>query len=264
MKIIATPVNPARRGFLTRAAIAAAGGAVLAAVPTIALAEAVAPDGFKRVIGDNGRVWFKAEEVPEPIGSHPDAKIFDLVEEYIAAERRWCDACLEKDRLDGPIYPAPEVLRIRPRDLELGRKPIEAADEYWHRPIDMRQWRVLDEWQCEKTETDDCMTLVSRRIPASDELKARGAEIVTAFDAWSSKRQRGYVKAEREAKRANRKSEEARNRLCEARATTLEGMRAKLRSLELYADFYDIDMDYNEPVIVSLFEDLVRMTDRQA
>jgi hypothetical protein len=41
--------------------------------------------------------------------------------------------------------PPPEVLRIQPRDLELGRKPWQATDEFWHRPCDIDQWRKVDE-----------------------------------------------------------------------------------------------------------------------
>jgi hypothetical protein len=197
----------------------------------------------------------------EPTGPHPDAKIFDLVEEYVAAEQRCSDAILAADRLDQPKGPPPEVLRIQQRDLQLGRKPTFAPDEYWQRPCDMGQWRSLDHWEYDKTETDDCMTVVSRQIPASAELVARGAEIVAAFNAWSGKPQRGYVKAMREMKRTQRNCSQVRNKLCETQATTLEGLRAKLRCLEIDGSFDDIGRSYAEPVIGSLLEDLRRMSD---
>jgi hypothetical protein len=199
--------------------------------------------------------------IQEPTGPHPDAKIFDLVEEYVAAEQRYSDASLAVDRLSGPKGSPPEVLRIQQRDLELGRKPTSPSDEYWHRPCDMGQWRSLDNWECDKTETDDSMTLVSRRIPASPELVNRGAEIVAAFNAWSGKRQQGHVKATREMNRAQRNCDQVRNKLCETRATTLEGLRAKLRCLEADGSFDDIGGSYAEPVICSLLEDLRRMSD---
>ena len=199
--------------------------------------------------------------VQEPMGPHPDARIFDLVEEYVSAEQRYSDACLAADRLNAPKGPLPEALRIQPSDLELGRKPHFADDEFWRRPCDMGQWRSLDDWKYEKTEAEDSMTLVGRRTSASAELVARGAEIVAAFNAWSSTRQRGYVKAKREMNRAQRNCDQVRYRLCEMRATTLEGLRAKLRCLEVDGSLGDIGGSYAEPVIGSLLEDLRRMSD---
>jgi hypothetical protein len=124
----------------------------------------------------------------------------------------------------------------------------------------MGQWRKLDNWEFDKTETDDCMTLVQRRIPASAELAVRGAEIVTAFNTWSDKRPRGYVKAKREMNHAQRRCSKIRNDLCGMQATTLAGLRAKLRCLELDGSIDDIGGSYAEPVIVSLLEELRRMS----
>jgi hypothetical protein len=69
----------------------------------------------------------------------------------------------------------------------------------------MREWRNLGRYETKTEETDDCITIVTRKIQPSDELRARGTEIVTAFDAWYKlKRRCGYKKAEKEVRKAER------------------------------------------------------------
>ncbi|MDF0521538.1 hypothetical protein P0R31_30270 [Bradyrhizobium yuanmingense] len=201
--------------------------------------------------------------VEAPASRHPDARVFELVDAYLAAERRYSDAAIALDRRSAHVNP-PEVLRIRPRDFELGKKLelFEASDEYWYRPCDIGQWKSLDGWQTERHETADCMVLTQRRVPASEELKARGEEIVAAWDAWYNKRPRGFVKAEREMKRASAACFKARKALCEASATTVEGLRAKLRCLEIDGEGFDgVDGSDPEPVVASLLRDIQRMVD---
>jgi hypothetical protein len=191
-----------------------------------------------------------------PAGSpHPDAALFELIDSCIAAESRYFDAVTKLDELERPT--PPEVLRVRPRDLELGRKTFEASDEFWHRPCDITQWSKVDEWQTEKEETPDTFAIVQRRIPASEELAARGREIVEAFNAWHGKRPRGYVKADREVKRIGRICSRLAAEVAATPATTIEGIRAKLRCVEINGSIDGVSCD--EPVVVSLLNDLQRI-----
>lgn len=186
---------------------------------------------------------------------HPDAALFDLVDNCIAAEKRYFDAVTDLDRLERPA--PPEALRIRPRDLELGRKPFKDSDEFWRRPCDISQWRQVDEWRTKKEETPDTFAIIQQRIPASEELTARGQEIVEAFDSWYKRRPRGYVKLDRERKRAERAYDIARHAVCVTPATTLEGLRAKLRCVEINGSLDGVSGD--EPIITSLLCDVQRV-----
>ncbi|MBH5397148.1 hypothetical protein HZZ13_04990 [Bradyrhizobium sp. CNPSo 4010] len=188
-----------------------------------------------------------------PASPHPDAALFDLIEDCIAAEKRYFEAVTRLDELERPA--PPEVLRIRPRDLELGRKAFEASDEFWRRPCDIGQWRHVDQWETEKEETPDTFAIIQRRIPASEELAARGREIVEAFDAWH-KRPRGYVKADREVKRRGRICAQLAAEVAATPAATIEGMRAKLRCVEINGSLDGVSGD--EPIITSLLYDLQR------
>lgn len=189
--------------------------------------------------------------------AHPDAALFDLVDNCIAAEKRYFDAITDLDRLERPA--PPEVLRIGPRDLELGRKPFRASDEFWYRPCDISQWRQVDEWQTKKEETPETFAIIQQRIPASEELAARGQEIVEAFDSWYKRRPRGYVKLDRERKRAERAYDTARHAVCVTPAATLEGLRAKLRCVEINGGLDGVSGD--EPIITSLLHDLRRISE---
>jgi hypothetical protein len=103
-----------------------------------------------------------------------DGKLLALADELVIAEQRYADLAIAADNMTERTNP-PEALRIRPRDIELGRKPHKSADEFWHRPCDIGQWRSLDQWKTEHTKTEDRMELVQWRIKASDELQLRGA-----------------------------------------------------------------------------------------
>ncbi|MGY4237289.1 hypothetical protein ACVIIW_006236 [Bradyrhizobium sp. USDA 4449] len=179
--------------------------------------------------------------------AHPDAALFDLVDKCVAAEKRLLNADIALDQLERPL--PPEVLRIRPRDLELGCKPWELAQEFWTAPCDIAQWRQVDKWQ----------TKIQQRIPATEELSTRGQEIVEAFDSWHERRPRGYVKLDRERKRAERAWRIANRAVCATPAATLEGLRAKLRCVEIEGGLDDLSV--GEPIIVSLLYDLQRISE---
>jgi hypothetical protein len=87
-----TSVDTTRRHFLT---VAAAGAAAIATAAPAAAAQAIPPDGFERVLDHQGRVWFKADGMPDPI--------YAAIERHKAAGAIWEAAVTMRSRFrDGP------------------------------------------------------------------------------------------------------------------------------------------------------------------
>jgi hypothetical protein len=197
-----------------------------------------------------------------------DRELMALVEEYIVAQRRWNDLSHIADEMSTDLGDPREVLRIRPRDLELGRKPtFDSADEFWHRPCDIDQWRQVDEVKSKWREKGDRSILVMWKEKAPEELRLRGAEIVTAYDQWrsSARPRRGYKKALRESKRAERNVFRLENEIAETPADTIEGMRAKIRCAGLWGHGEKVDSitgGCEEAMAVSIFADIQRIAAR--
>jgi hypothetical protein len=189
-----------------------------------------------------------------------DRKLLALADELVIAEQRYADLMTAVDHMTDHTNP-PEALRIRPRDLELGRKPHESADEFWHRPCDIDQWRTLDKWKTEVTKTDDRMEMVQWRTRASDELQLRGSEIVAAFEAWYNKKPRGYKKALRELARASKAYDRLEIEVANTPATTLEGMQAKIRCARAWEreEIESITGGCAEAMALSIFKDIERL-----
>ena len=199
---------------------------------------------------------------PNPIA---DSKLLALADEYVVAEQRWGDLVTAVDEMCCHRKHLPEVLRIRPQDLELGRKPWEATDEFWHRPCDIRQWRCLMDFKTEYKEEGDRSEIVQWTIKPSEELSSRGAEIVAAFDAWYNKKPRGYKKAVREMKRAERAYLRLEAEIYNTQATTIEGMRAKIRCAQVWQreEIESINGGCSEAMALSIFQDILRMTENR-
>jgi hypothetical protein len=194
-----------------------------------------------------------------------DSKLLALADEYIVAERRYGDLAMALDHMNEHVNP-PEVLRVWPRDFELGRKlTFDEGDEFWHRPCDITQWRSLIEYKTEWKETDDRAEMVQWKIKPSEELRLRGAEIVAAFDAWwHRKKPRGYKKAERERRRAERAVFQLEEQICSMPATTIEGMQAKIRCAEAWErdKLESLTNGCSEAMALSIFRDIRRMAGR--
>jgi hypothetical protein len=193
-----------------------------------------------------------------------DSKLLALVEELIVAEQRYSDLTTALDQMNARVNP-PGVLRIRPRDLELGRKPtFESTDEFWHRPCDITQWRNLMEYKTEWKETDDRAEMVQWKIKPSEELRLRGAEVVAAFEEWHDKKPRGYKKAVRELNRAEKVYNRLEAEIYKTPATTIEGMRAKIRCAKAWNRQEIIERISGgcaEAMALSIFNDIQRITD---
>jgi hypothetical protein len=214
--------------------------------------------------GSHGALICKLAAHSKRANSLADAELSKLADEYIAAERKHCELYILVDEMGGQmVEPPPEALRIRPRDLELDRKPLEAEEEFWRRPCDIGQWRFLEKLELE-SDTED--RLVYRKVPASEELRLRAAEIVTAFDEWTADRKppRGYKKAEREMKRARRAYRRLGDQIASTRTTTIEGMCAKIRCASATAESQEMDAavfnsSCGDVMAISIFEDLMRL-----
>jgi hypothetical protein len=216
------------------------------------------------VVANAAPVMATAATAPsEPvINDAVDGKLFALVDELIALERRYSDLCSAADRAKNHVT-LPEALRVRPRDLELGRTLFNATDEHWHRPCDIGQWRNVMEYKSEMIETDDRMEIVTWKIQPTEELRERGTEISTAFDGWYNKKPRGYKKMMRELKRVERAYTQLEWEVANTPATTLEGMRAKVRCADAYdrRDVESISGGCAEAMAISIFKDVRRMTE---
>lgn len=197
-----------------------------------------------------------------------DSKLLALVEEYIAAQLLYGDLSTIADEMQSDHGSPPEVLRIRPRDLELGRKPtFDSTDEFWHRPCDIDQWRQVDEVKAKWREKGDRSILIMWKIKAPEELRLRGAEIVTAYDQWwsSARPRRGYKKALRESKRAERNFFRLETEIAETPTDTIEGMRAKIRCAQLWGrhgELGSITGGCEEAMALSIFSDIQRIAAR--
>jgi hypothetical protein len=201
--------------------------------------------------------------VPEPAVAD-DSKLLALVEEYMVAHRLWNELSNIADEMSIERGPPPEVLRIRPRDLEMGRKPWRATDDFWHRPCDIGQWRSVDETKSKWREKGDRSILVTWKVRAPEELRLRAAEIVTAYDQWwgSARPRRGYKKALRESNRAQRNYYRLENEIAETPAGTIEGMMAKIRCAKLWGyrgELGSITGGCEEAMALSIFKDIQRL-----
>ena len=90
--------------------------------------------------------------------------------------------------------------------------------------------------------------------------RARADEIIEAFDKWNADKKvpRGYRKATREAKKADRVWTRLEKSLGNTRATTFEGMIAKMRCARAYECWVDDDIQDGpaHTMALSIIEDL--------
>jgi hypothetical protein len=196
-----------------------------------------------------------------------DAELLDLANQYIIAEQRYCDLHWQVEEMEEERGDPPEMLRILPSDAELGRAPWQATDEFWHRPCDLEQWRKLDEWvQVSKLLTDDRMEMVLERNDPPAQLRARAEQIVSAFDKWRScgERPSGYHAAVSERDEAEEIYREIEETITETRATTVEGLFAKVRCAQAYMKKEGVidGIEHGsaaETMAVSVFNDIQEM-----
>jgi hypothetical protein len=172
-----------------------------------------------------------------------DSELLRLADEYIAAEQKCCDLEDKADEMKGHLFskrPCPEVLRWRESDGELGPG---CRGEWWDQYFDVDSLR-LKEWQTPlQIKNDNEITFSTRTFVPSDAARDRAHEIIAAFDEWGKDRKppRGYKKAVREAESARREYRLIEDRIAKTRATTIEGMLAKIRCAHAYAKSDEIE-----------------------
>jgi len=94
-----------------------------------------------------------------------DLKLVELAEKFIAAvaESRRLNLIAEQIHADYRMSDLPSELRVRPSDANLGRTLFEPADEFWHRPCDIDQWRNIHKLEHETEHKTDGFVLTVRR-----------------------------------------------------------------------------------------------------
>ena len=192
-----------------------------------------------------------------------DAELLRLADEYIAAEQKYCDLETKADEMKGRLVskrPCPEALRWRETDGELGL--YCRLGEWWDEHLDVDPMR-LKEWATHSQ--GRFWSPSTRSFVPSDAARDRAHEIIAAFDEWDKDRKppRGYKKAVREAEKAAREYQHLERRIAQTRATTVEGMLAKIRCAHAYAKSDEIDGieggGAEEAMALSIFDDVRRL-----
>jgi hypothetical protein len=202
-----------------------------------------------------------------------DVELLALADQYAVAHKKWSGLSLAVDRMEDEFKyrrnPVPDTLRYRQSDADLGlplpwplpkdRPPI------WERPVDVNNLREAKWIISSKCETEDETTVTLRKVTPSAAARARGDEIIAAYDEWhkEGKPPRGYKKALREARRADRDYRRLEKRVAETRATTFDGMLAKVRCAQVFAESNELNTidggGAAEVMALSIFEDLTRV-----
>jgi hypothetical protein len=133
--------------------------------------------------------------------SHPDAELFELVEQFIAADRKYRElsACVDRMEADA-IYardPLPDVLRWRKSDLKLGLPILYNCPAIpkpnWDAPIQVNQIRTK-KWirvEREMIKGHPIKGMFNERMRVftpSKAPRARADEIIATFDEWDKDR----------------------------------------------------------------------------
>jgi hypothetical protein len=188
--------------------------------------------------------------LPAPVhatAAHPDAELFDLVDQFIAADRRYRESWEIVDRMDkafrhqGRNKPLPDVLRWRRSDKKLGLPALHTTE---HDPkpnfncenqvsrIRGKKWLVGITNRFEPKQKQ----VLHWKAP-SKAARKRADEIIAAYQEWSKEGTppRGYKKAVREKDRADNVAFALEKRVLDTRATTVDGMLAKIRCVHAQA-----------------------------
>jgi hypothetical protein len=258
----AQALKPTRRSFLMNTLVSLP---IVAAMPTAAPAMPV----------DQLKDAFEASNRSNTVA---DAELIALVDQYVVAEQRYCDLNRKADLIEGESNhrrnPVPEILSWRASDAELGLPSLWSDPKdhppVWDRPIDVNrirdaEWTVVSKYAIE----GEC-SITLRDVTPSAAARARADEIIAAFDKWheDAKPPRGYKKAVRERDKAYRASNRLEAQIAETPATTLEGMRAKIRCAQAFEcddDIQNIDSGgATEAMALSIFKDVLRLTSAKA
>jgi hypothetical protein len=224
--------------------------------------------------GDVGGMICRGAKDSKRANSIADAESIALVDEYILAEQKYCDLNRKVDLMEGETNhrrkPVPDALNWRDSDAKLGLPSLWHSSEdhppIWDRPIDVNQIRDATWTVCSKYAVEGETSVTLRDVIPSVAARARADEIIAAFDEWQKegKPSRGYKTAVRETDKAYRASERLEAQIAETPATSLEGMRAKIRCAQAFEcddEIGSIDSGgATEAMALSIFNDILRLT----
>jgi hypothetical protein len=224
--------------------------------------------------GDVGGMICRGAKDSKRANSIADTELIALADAYIIAEKRFCDLNRKVDQMEGEFNhrrkPVPDALNWRDSDAELGLPSLWHSSEdhppIWDRPIDVNQIRDANWTVVSKYAIEGEVSITLRDVTPSAAARARADEIIAAFDEWREDAMppRGYKKAVREKDKAYRASERLEAQIAKTPATTLEGMRAKIRCAQAFEwddDIGSIDSGgATEAMALSIFKDVLRLT----
>jgi hypothetical protein len=207
---------------------------------------------------------------PPAVHIAPDAKLFALADQYLAAQKRYRELSYQVDQMERQFKyresrgPVPTVLHWRESDAEIGMPALyPKPDDHlpiWDRPIDVDKIRDEEWWTFSKVHTDTEITESAKKIRPSAAARVRADEIIAAFDKWKveGKPPRGYRKAVREMKQADKAWGRLEIGIRDTRASTVEGMIAKMRCARAYEGWADEDVQDGPPhqMALSIMDDL--------
>lgn len=221
----------------------------------------------------------------DPVLPHPDAELFALADQFIAADVKYRELNDRVERMresfKHPRDPLPDVLRWSKSDLKLGLPNILIqlgwTEIDWHKEMQVEKIRA-EKWIIWKRVTikghpvegmyQDQLSMVA----PSKAARARADEIIAAYDEWAKEGvpPRGYKKAMRERDKADNIAASLEKKLTQTRASTIDGMLAKIRCAHArMEEKYDLDeLEALHPsrisgcadeIAVSIFRDLQRL-----
>jgi hypothetical protein len=226
-----------------------------------------------------------ANNLADSVRCHPDSELLDLATQFIAADMRYRELCDIVDDMESsfknPREPLPEVLRWRKSDIKLGLPNILVnmghANKDWHKDLQIEKIRTNKWiiWNREIIKGHPIKGMYQDRIRVvtpSKAARARADEIIAAYDEWAKDGvpPLGYKKAMREREEADEIAATLENKLTQTRASTIDGMLAKIRCAHArMEEKYDLDeleaLDLGQisgcadAIAVSIFRDLQRL-----
>lgn len=223
-----------------------------------------------------------------PAGPHPDAKLFALIDQFVIADRKYRALRATVDRMEDEIrFPdrgeMPEVLRWRPSDRRLGLPALYVCQAIpkpnWDCELQVRRIRPT-RWVTQTTVVYKGLRgamlagseykVVHHYMKPSKQARRRADEIIEAFDSWTAlgKPPRGFAKLKKDLKAADKLATKLENQVSEMRATTVDGMLAKVRAAHTSlwckpTEIFDTGLDdlsgCAETMADSIFRDLQKL-----
>ena len=175
---------------------------------------------------------------------------------------------LEKENRNARCIPDVfEILNLRATDEMLGLPDpqlLGACNKHWNSASAVNALR-LEKWKKFEFETRENEEITRTvMFTPSPKARARGDEIITAYDDFHAKQRfpRGYKKMSKELDRACREKDRLAARIYAMKATTLEGILAKIKCAcvdQSVVEIENLDGNEAEDAMRSIFGDVQRL-----